>query len=111
MSEIVFSGLSELQEALQERCNLDSVKKVVKLNGAEMQEQAQRNAPVDTGTLERSIGLEMKDSGMTAKVEAKADYAPYQEYGTRFMNAQPYIKPAFNVQKRKFKSDLERLTK
>ena len=47
-----------------------------------MQEKAQRNAPVDTGHLKRSIGLETTDAGMAAEVEPTADYAPYVELGT-----------------------------
>ena len=123
MSEIIFNGLEELQAALRERVNLDAVKKVVKLNGAEMQAQAQRNAQFrghyegrrfvpPTGTLKRSIkGPNMKNGGLTAQVETGVDYAAYVEYGTRYMSAQPYMKPAFNKQKAQFKSDLERLTK
>ena len=48
---------------------------------------------------------------MTAEVTPKAEYAPYVELGTRFMAAQPYLKPAFEEQKRKFKSDMNKLTK
>lgn len=33
------------------------------------------------------------------------------EKGTRFMAAEPLLKPTFNSQKNKFKSDLERLLK
>lgn len=111
MAEIRLEGMEELQAALREKVKLDSVKKIVKLNGSELQTNAQREAPYDTGTLRRSIGLEIKDTGKTAKVEAKAEYAPYQEYGTRFMNAHPFMKPAFNAQKGRFKNDLERLAK
>lgn len=111
MSEITIDGIEELQAKLRETVKLDSVKKIVKLNGAEMQANAQREAPYKSGTLRRSIMLEMKDAGRTARVEAQAEYAPYQEYGTRFMKAHPYMKPAFNVQKGKFKRDLERLAK
>ena len=46
---------------------------------------------------------------MTAEVEPTADYAPYVEYGTRFMEAQPYLKPAFDDQKEKFKRDMKKL--
>ena len=58
-----------------------------------------------TGHLKRSIGLDITDEGLTAEIEPTADYAAYVEYGTRFMNAQPYMKPAYNAQKGKFKSD------
>ena len=74
-----------------------------------MQTKAQQNAPVDTGHLKRSIGLNMTDAGMTAGVQPTAEYAPYVELGTRFMEAQPYLKPAFNEQKEKFKKDMKKL--
>lgn len=74
-----------------------------------MQIKAQQNAPVDTGYLKRGIGLEIKDAGMTAEVEPTAEYAPYPEFGTRFMESQPYMKPAFDEQKEKFKSDMKKL--
>ncbi len=78
-------------------------------NGTELQAKAQRNAPIDTGNLKRSIGLEINDSGLTAESEATAAYAGYVEYGTRFMNAQPYMKPAFEEQKIKFRNDMKKL--
>ena len=39
------------------------------------------------------------------------DYSAYVEYGTRFQSAQPFVKPAYNVQKGVFIKDLERLLK
>lgn len=99
MTGIKVTGLDKLQKKLKKNVNLNDVKRVVSHNGAEMQIKAQQNAPVDTGHLKRSIGLEIKDGGMTAEVEPAAEYAPYVEYGTRFMSAQPYLKPAYNGQK------------
>lgn len=58
-----------------------------------------------------SIGLEITDGGMTAEVESTAEYAGYQEYGTRFMKGKPHIRPAFDEQKGKFKSDLGKLVR
>ena len=46
---------------------------------------------------------------MSAEVEPTAEYAPYVELGTRFMEAQPYLGPAFNEQKEKFKKDMKKL--
>lgn len=105
-------GLEELIKGLETQGKMEKVKQVVKLNGAELQANAMRKAPVaavNGGTLKRSIGLDMEDGGMTAVVEAKAEYAPYQEFGTRFMGAQPYMGPAFNQQKGRFLNDLQRL--
>lgn len=108
---VKMTGVNELRAALKKNMDLEAVKRVVKQNGAELQTRAQRNAPVDTGTLKRSIGLEISDGGLTAKSEATAEYAPYQEWGTRYMDAQPYMRPAFNVQKEQFKKDMDRLVK
>ena len=111
MGDIKIVGMEKLQKKLKKNVNMEDVKRVVRHNGAEMQEKAQRNAPVDTGTLKRSIGLEFTDGGMSAEVEPTAEYAPYVELGTRFMEAQPYLKPAFDDQKEKFKKDMKKLVK
>lgn len=108
---VCFKGIDALKRGLKERATLADVKKVVALNGAEMTEQAKRNAPVRTGDLKGSITQEITDGGMTTKTAAHVDYAAYVELGTRFMAAQPHIRPAHNVQKEKFKQDMKRLTK
>ena len=109
MADIKIVGLEKLQKKLKQNVQMEDVKKVVRHNGAEMQAKAQQKAPVDTGYLKRSIGIEFTDGGMTAEVEPTADYAPYVELGTRFMEAQPYLGPAFNEQKEKFKKDMKKL--
>ena len=111
MGDIKIVGIEKLQAKLKKNVRLDDVKRVVRHNGAEMQTKAQQNAPVDTGTLKRSIGLKITDGGMSAEVEPTADYAPYPELGTRFMEAQPYLKPAFEEQSKKFRNDMQKLTK
>lgn len=109
MAGIKIIGIEKIQKKLRQNVQMADVKKVVRHIGAEMQAKAQQNAPVDTGTLKRSIGIEITDGGMTAEVEPTADYAPYVELGTRFMEAQPYLGPAFNEQKEKFKKDMKKL--
>lgn len=108
---VKLEGIEKLQKKLKSNCTLDDVKRVVRRNGADMQIKAQRLAPVDTGTLEKSVGLDVEDAGFTAKVEPTAEYAPYVEVGTRFMEAQPFVKPAFNEQKQKFKQDMDKLVR
>ena len=108
---IKITGMKNLQKKL-ERCEkLEVVKTVIKKNGSELQAKAQGKAPVDTGHLKRSIGLDITDEGLTAEIEPTADYAAYVEYGTRFMNAQPYMRPTYNAQKEKFKSDMQKLVR
>ena len=110
-SKVTIVGMEKLQAKLKKNVRLNDVKRVVRYNGAQMQTKAQQKAPVDTGTLRRSIELNIKDAGMTAEVGAAVEYGEYVERGTRFMAAQPYMKPAFEEQKRKFKSDMNKLTK
>lgn len=104
-------GLEKIEKKLKKNVKQQDVKRVVKQNGSEMQEKAQRNCPVDTGTLKRSIGLEITDGGNTAEVEPGANYGGYVELGTRKMQAQPYLKPAFDEQKVQFRKDMNKLTK
>lgn len=115
MANIKVKGLDKLQKALKDNVSLEDVKVVVAKNGEQMQQKMQNNADFDkgyqTGTTKRSIGLEIKDSGLTADVGPETEYSPYVEYGTRFMNAQPFVRPAYEEQKAKFKSDMQKLVK
>lgn len=119
MSSISFKieGIEELQEKLQKNIQKDAVKRKVKKNGTEMQKKMVRNAESAfvkgyvTGATARSITGKSTDGGLTYEAEPGTHYAPYLEYGTRKMSAQPFVKPAFNAQKGKFKSDMEKLVK
>lgn len=114
-SGIQIKGLDKLQKALKDNVNLNDVKRVVHQNGSELQTKMQQNADFTkgyaTGTTKRSIGLEITDSGFTAEVMPTTEYSPYLEYGTRFMDAQPFVKPALDKQKEIFKKDMQRLVK
>ena len=55
--------------------------------------------------------MKLEDDGLQGKVTPMAEYASYLEYGTRFMAKQPFIGPAFNVQKAIFMKDMQRLFK
>lgn len=108
--KLYFDGLDKLVAGLKKANQVENkVKEVVSKHGAGMQQKAQRFAPVDTGNLKRMIDLEIEDGGLSAKVESKADYAPYQEYGTRFQSGTPHIRPAFNASKDGFIRDCERV--
>lgn len=115
MSGIKIDGLEELIKGLKENVTLDDVKRVVKHNGSELQQKMQGKADFkkgyQTGQTKRSIGLEMEDGGFTASVGPETDYSPYLEYGTRYMDAQPFVKPAYEEQKVKFKSDMQKLVR
>ncbi len=107
--------MPELQKAMNTREAIEDVKKIVKHNGAELQSKMQENADFTkgyaTGATKQSIGLEIKDDGFTAEVGPTKEYAPYLEYGTRFMDAQPFAKPAYIEQKEKFEKDMQKLAR
>lgn len=115
MAKLEIEGLEKLAKQLKANATLDDVKKVVKQNGAELQRKIQGNADFtkgyQTGTTKRSVKLEMQDGGFTAVSGPQTDYAPYLEYGTRFMEAQPFVKPAYEEQAQQFKNDLQKLVR
>lgn len=115
MAAIKVEGLEKLMKALKDNVTMDDVKRVVRHNGSQLQRKMQTNADFkkgyQTGTTKRSIGLEIQDSGFTAESGPETEYSPYLEYGTRFMDAQPFVKPAYDEQKQKFKRDMDKLVK
>lgn len=109
--KVKLTGVQKLQKKLKKNMDMTAVKKAVKLNGSEMSKTAKEYVPVDTGTLKRSIRLDIQENGVTAKVSANTDYAGYVEYGTRFQTPKLYMAGAFDNQKEKFKKDIDRLMK
>lgn len=108
---IEITGLERLQKEIAKRQDLAPFKDVLKANATRLQRGAMQDAPIDTGTLRRSIMLEFQDGGMTALVDANTEYAAYVEYGTRYMSAQPFMYPNFVKTKTQLISDLRRLMK
>lgn len=55
--------------------------------------------PVDTGRLRSSIASEVRQIGPVIKgfIGSNLHYAPYVEMGTRYMSAQPYLRPAVDA--------------
>lgn len=120
-------GIDTLTKALKDKVTLSDVKRVVRRNGAELKRKMVKNADFKghyewkkgtgkvkvspTGETKRSIGLEIRDGGLTADVGPETEYSPYVEYGTRFMEAQPFVRPAFEEQKEKFKDDMQKLVR
>lgn len=111
MSSLKITGTDALIKSLKKSANLNDIKNIVKMNGAELQKNAQRKASVDTGFMKRSIVLTFEDGGMTAKIASMAEYSAYVNYGTRFQTANPFMTNSFNVQKPIFLSDLSKVLK
>lgn len=72
---------------------------IVEKVARDIQATAQQLAPVDTGFLRSSIGVEVTSSpggAVTAVIAPTADYAAYVEYGTSVAPPQPFMGPAFD---------------
>lgn len=108
---IKLEGFEELKAKLKKNVKLEDVQTVVQHRGSEMQSVAQHVCPRRTGALASSITLEISGNGLTADVEPHMNYAAYVEFGTRYMDAQPYIRPAFMQEGRRFQEDLSKLMK
>ena len=96
MAQVEIKGDDILLRALQTAANMKAQSNAVFTHG------------YATGATKRSIKLEITDGGFAAKVTAGTDYSGYLEKGTRFMDAQPFMKPAFDVVQPKFINDLRR---
>lgn len=117
-------GLDKLQAKLQRVAKMEEVEHIVEENGKAMLEKAIKNTEKfrghyrgkklikPTGATKRSLSENSsKLEKFKYRVAPGTDYAAYVELGTRKMSAQPFIKPAFDDQKKLFKRDLERLVK
>lgn len=127
MGVIRIEGLEELQKQLKKNANMNDVKRVVRTNGSQLQQKIQRKADFKghyeweagkgkvfkkpTGATKESVRLEFSGDGLTAEAGPTTDYSEYLEFGTRFMDAQPFVKPALEEQSKKFESDLRKLVK
>lgn len=130
MADVRFElkGLEKLQKKLQKVSKMEEMERIIEKHGTEMQRKAIINASKfrghyegrgknkhfvkPTGATKRSISVNSSKVGrFKYKVAPGTSYAAYVELGTRKMNAQPFIKPAFDNQKEEFKKDLERLVK
>lgn len=106
--KISLDGAKELKGALDSASDLSVVKRVVKVNTAELQRSIERMVPVQTGFLRRSFIMDIVDQGLTGKVSSNVIYGPHVEYGTFTQAAQPYMRPSLNHIAPIFKADIER---
>lgn len=108
-------GTHALAQGLRERATMSLVKKAVRLNGGDMQRamvtKAVFSGEYTMGATKDSITLRMEDNGYTVKVFPTTHYSSYVEYGTRFMSAQPFVRPAHLEVSPQFINDLKRLMK
>lgn len=117
MGDIKIVGIEKLQRKLKKNVSMAKVRTTVQKNGDQLNERMKENTETaftkgySKGDTAGSINTVITDGGMTAEVEPTTDYSGYVEFGTRFMDAEPFVKPAFNTQKEIFKKDMQKLVK
>jgi HK97 gp10 family phage protein len=80
-------------------------KKWLKKAALVVKDEAVNRAPVDTGRLAGSLNERVNDD--YAEVGTNVEYAPYVEYGTKYMIAQPYLRPALDTNKKSLVKDFD----
>lgn len=118
--DVKIEGLQALISDLDARkYSGKQIRNVVMKNGANLQEDAQKRMTktvayvkgYSKGTTRRSTTLSISDDGMTATVAPHTEYFSYVEYGTRYMEAEPTLNPAFQKIKQQFYKDVIGLVK
>lgn len=111
----------KLINKLKKMKNIDDIKSVVKYHGGNLQRTAMKKASssgvfvkgYSEGFTRRDLqyGLSIEDAGLTAVLKSRTDYAWYLEKGTRFMEAEPYMKPSLDEVKNDFIKDMNKIIK
>jgi HK97 gp10 family phage protein len=83
----------------------EAAKEALLQTGADIVELTKQLSPVDTGALRQSYGAVPVDSN-TIQIGSDKEYAPFVEYGTSRMAAQPHLTPAFLQSEETFKARL-----
>ena len=107
--KIEIEGGDELVRSITKRVDADRVVPVIRRNTSQAQAKAMRLAAVDTGFMKRSITMRIDISGLAGYIVAGASYSSYVEFGTRYMDSQPFMRPAAREQAPIFISDLRNL--
>lgn len=92
--EADFSQVLDLADGLREALQIATTgaPRVVREAADEMADNIRRDVVVATGELRDSTDVEY--SGLSATVYTDARHDIYVEYGTAYMDAQPYMEPA-----------------
>ena len=123
--EVKFDGFDDLIKRIDEVGKMKEAKAIVKESTVNVARKSQELVPVGYGerypvkskkpkgyvggTLKRSQKVTITDyAGM---VSFNADYAAYQEYGTRYQTARKYLGTPFIKERSSFISKLKRLAK
>lgn len=84
MIRVDLQGVQDLRRALDSihENEINWIKRQIAIAVINIQREARRECPVDTGRLRSSIQWKLANRGLAATVYSDAFYAPYVEYGT-----------------------------
>jgi HK97 gp10 family phage protein len=83
---------------------------IVKATAFKVERAAKMLAPVDTGAMRNSIRAEPVDD-LTWQVSVGQEYAPFVEFGTSRMAAQPFLVPALEAHRAEMEKRIAELFK
>lgn len=113
--KVELKGQRKLLDKLARCQDMEPIKRVVKTNGDRLNANMKKETQTafikgyTQGTTARSINTVIRDGGLTAAVGPTTEYAAYVEHGTRFMEAEPFVKPALEQQAPQFINDLKQI--
>lgn len=84
------------------------VSKLIKNTLHNIERDAKKECPYDTGRLRGSITTNII-STYSGEVGTNVEYAEYVEYGTRYQSAHPYFEPAVEKNEDKFNEELDNI--
>ena len=93
--EIRVEGVEEARAALEQiiRQSRDAIPQALGVIGQQWTTEIQRLAPELTGRLRRSYTWEVGRRGAYVEVSSNVLYAPFQEFGTRYISGRPHVRP------------------
>lgn len=104
-----FGELEVLATALADTAQVrGKASQVVRKAASDVTAHAKLFAPVDTGNLRQAITARSVDD-LTSEIVSGADYAIYQEYGTRFQPGTAHMRPALERVEPSFVAAIEQL--
>lgn len=121
-ADVEIKGLDELRNMLIAEATLKAKKNTVATYTRILHEESQKRAVFrghyrgkkfvpPTGFLKRSIYAYSEDNDLTGVVTHGAHYGGYVEMGTRYMAAQPYLRPALKAVSPRFLSAVAKIDK
>lgn len=88
----------------------DKIKTVVQIAARNIEKDSKQRMTdqdaVDTGATRNSIFVDPGTPSFSQKIGPTTEYAPFIEFGTRFMAARPYMIPALEQEAPRFKEAL-----